>query len=277
MLLTDDGETIDEALKEVLIKASGFKNYDTLFELYYELQKTIKKIVTQKDPYGEFKREFNNICLSLEDEMKEMIDRSKDPFETGLRICLAGNSIDVMQGDLMNKDVLRRAINSALKQPLDISVVLDLKAQLNAANEILFVGDNAGEIVFDKVFINLINRLFDKKGKVRYAVRGGFTLNDATVEDAEMVGIKKIAEVITTGIDLPAAYLPLCSDKFNAIYNNADLVIAKGQGNLEALLGLDKNIFFLLKIKCQVISKILSGRYQIGEIAVIKNKKDYAF
>ncbi|MHB1346465.1 MAG: ARMT1-like domain-containing protein, partial [Candidatus Humimicrobiaceae bacterium] len=146
-----------------------------------------------------------------------------------------------------------------------------LKKNIKEANKILFVGDNAGEIVFDKVFIEIIkDTVLHDSGinKITYSVRGGPTLNDSTLDDAVMVGLDKLVKIVTTGIDLPAAYLPLCSDEFRKEYDDSDLIISKGQGNYEALFDEKKNIFFLLKLKCETFIKFFNGRHGLGEVVV---------
>lgn len=277
-LLTDDEKIINNVIHKSLLKASEFETYENLFELYYDIQKIVKENAPEKDPYKDFKKAINEICMDLEDEMKDLIYSSDNPFDAGLRICLAGNSIDVMQGyNRLDVNVLRKAIDNALIQALDDKVIKEFEEEVKNAGEILFVGDNAGEIVFDKVFIELLNKSYKKDGSIKYSVRGGYTLNDSTIDDARMVGIDRLAEVITTGVDMPASHLPLCSERFMDAYNSSGLVIAKGQGNLEALLGEDKNIFFLLKIKCNTIARILNRKNAVDDIVLVKNEKGYVF
>ncbi len=271
--LTEDDNVVNKTLSEVLLKASEFPSYKNLFELYYDIQKIVKKNIPDGDPYFEFKKDFNKICLSISNKIKEEIKNSSDWFEKSLRICLAGNSIDVMQGKKFSKNVIVESINSASFQPIDLSLVKKLKDDILKAEKILIIGDNAGEIVFDKIFIEQLNNNFNKKFKIVYSVRGGPTLNDSTIEDAKMVAMQEVAKVITTGIDMPAAHLPLCSEEFKKEYNEADLIISKGQGNLEALIEENKNIYFLLKIKCIVIARILGEKYNIDEVIIFKNKK----
>jgi uncharacterized protein with ATP-grasp and redox domains len=277
-LLTDDKEIMDDVLKKSLLVASDFKSYENPFELYHDIQNIIKKNTTDRDPYIDYKKAFNRICMELADEIKDTIKNSENPFEAGLRVCLAGNTIDVMQGNReVNKDFLRKQIERALVQNLDPVIIKEFENEIKKAKKILFVGDNAGEIVFDRVFIELLIDRCKKVSEITYVVRGSHTLNDSTMEDAVMVGMDKLVKVITTGIDMPAAHLPFCSKDFMDNYNEADLVISKGQGNLEALLGEDKNIFFLLKIKCSVVAKILNKKGSVNDIVIVKNKKDYNF
>jgi len=269
-LLTEDTELIEITAREALIKASGFADYKNHLELYRDIANIVKKNIEGKDPYREFKIEFNKICMDISQDLVDMIAKAQDWFDMALRVCLAGNSIDVMQGKKLCRQSLLDAINDAMCQKLNNENIQNFKKGLIEAEKILYVGDNAGEIVFDKIFIKFLNEKLNKKGKITYVVRGGPALNDSTIEDALMVGMDEVAAVITTGTDMPAAHLPRCSREFKKAYGQADLVISKGQGNLEALLEEKKNIFFLLKIKCPVIAKIFNGRHSVDQIVIEK-------
>jgi len=268
MQLTNNKKLIDEAIKICLIKISEFKTYDNIFDYHCSIQEVIKNIIPNGDPYKEHKKEFNKICMDFSREIKSIIDNSADKFDTSLRVCLAGNSIDVMQGKKISKEVIRNSITMALDQFPDLKNIKKLEKEIIKANKILFLGDNAGEIVFDKIFIELLNKNYDKEGKITYVVRGGVTLNDSTIKDASIVKMDEVAKVITTGIDIPFSYLPACSEGFRKAYNNSDLIISKGQGNFESLMYEDKNIFFLLKIKCYLIAKLINKNYKVDDFIV---------
>ena len=268
MELTNDEKLIDETIKICLIRASEFKTYENLFEFYRSIQEVIKTIIPNGDPYKEHKKGFNKICMDFSKEIKSIIDNSADKFDTGLRVCLAGNSIDVMQGKKISEEIIKNSITIAMNQVLNLKNIKRLEQEIIKANKILFLGDNTGEIVFDKIFIELLNKNYDKEGKITYAVRGGVTLNDSTMEDALIVKMNEVAKVITTGIDIPFSYLPVCSEEFRKAYDNSDLIISKGQGNLEALIYEDKNIFFLLKIKCSLIAKLINNNLKVDDFIV---------
>ena len=123
-----------------------------------------------------------------------------------------------------------------------------IKRVLDAAHEILYIGDNAGECVFDKILIE------EMKKPVTYAVRDAPIINDATYEDAVQAGIDSVATIISSGTDAPGAILETCSAEFKKLYHNSSFIISKGQGNYEALSIEMGPIFFLLKVKCQVIA-----------------------
>lgn len=122
---------------------------------------------------------------------------------------------------------------------------------MREAKTVLYLADNAGEIVFDRVFIEE----FCDNRKVIFAVRDKPAINDALMEDAIFCGIDKVAQVVSSGIDAPGTILKYCLDEFLKIFRQADLIISKGQGNFESLSQEKKPIFFLFMVKCPVIAK----------------------
>ncbi|MGM0365341.1 MAG: damage-control phosphatase ARMT1 family protein [Actinomycetota bacterium] len=262
-LLGVDEKTKEQMAREALQAVSGFKIGEHAFYTFNLAQEVVRRHEPKKDPYRGLKKKFNRMCLNLEDEVKEMIANSSDRFQTALRIAIAGNIIDFVKILDMDEQTVRDTIKDALSQDLNQEKIKLLKDKIREAKKILYVGDNAGEIVFDKVFIEEFNG-----SKVVFAVRGGPVMNDATMEDAREVGLADTLKVITTGTDLPGAMLNLASPQFKEEFKAADLVISKGQGNYEALSGEDKEIFFLLKVKCPVISESLGYRYQVGDIVI---------
>lgn len=262
-MATKDEKLQEQILRESIIAASEFDIDSSGFILQAKIKKVMGKILPATDPYREVKEKYNRIVLDLEDDIKKIIRDSKDPFETSLRIALAGNIIDFGPNTNLNSKILKNAIKKSLSQRLDNKKIKLLKENIDNAKRILFIGDNAGEIVLDKIFIEKL-----PKEKITYVVRGGYALNDATMQDAKMVGMTDTVRVITTGLDMPAAILPLCSKDFLVNYKRSDLIIAKGQGNYEALCEEDKNIFFLLKIKCPIVASTFKKRYKVGDIVV---------
>jgi uncharacterized protein with ATP-grasp and redox domains len=128
-----------------------------------------------------------------------------------------------------------------------------LRAALLKAEKVLYIGDNAGEIVFDKLLISEISH-----PGLTFSVRGAPAINDATMEDAEYTGMTSVTRVISSGYDAPTTILSRSGDEFRKCYEEADLIISKGQGNLEGLIGEhDSRIFFLLMVKCDVIAEYL--------------------
>ena len=207
------------------------------------------QIINISDPFSDEKEISNIIALDLYTEWKPKILSSTDPFDLALRLAIAGNIMDYGANNSFN---VHETINAVLKASLAIDHSTLLKYRIKEAKKILYLGDNAGEIVFDKLFIEILMH-----HDITYAVKGAPVLNDVTMQDAKEVGMELVAEVISNGYDAPSTVLHKCRKEFLEIYNAADLIISKGQGNFEGLMQLkDPRIFFLLMAKCDVIAEI---------------------
>ncbi|MFP4620037.1 MAG: damage-control phosphatase ARMT1 family protein [Bacteroidales bacterium] len=211
----------------------------------------IRQSLNNKDPYKEEKHQSNEQALSLYDELKEIINGSDHGFNKALRYALAGNIIDYGPSQTFD-------IHSTLKKVENSLFAIDhseeLEKRLRTADSVLYIGDNAGEIVFDKLFIETMQH-----PNVIFAVRGAPVINDATWKDAEMVGMNQVAHIIDNGYDAPSTILEMTSKEFRDAFDAADVIIAKGQGNFEGLMHQkDQRIWFLLMVKCEVIGNMLN-------------------
>jgi damage-control phosphatase, subfamily I len=216
-----------------------------------KLHKILRSYTNNPDPYKEEKKKYNDQALSMLPELEYIMQQSEDPFSTALRLAIAGNIIDFAANDNFN---LQATIDNALFTEFAIDHSARLKDKIEKAETVLYLGDNAGEIVFDKLFIRTINH-----PDLTFVVRGAPVINDATMEDAEYIGMKEIANVISNGYDAPSTVPDKSSKQFQQYFRKADLIISKGQGNLEGLMPLDDDrIFFLLMVKCDVIAEFLN-------------------
>ncbi len=219
-------------------------------EIHRELNLKFCEIARVSDPYSDEKSVSNKQALSLYKRWRMKVIESEDHFDTALRLSIAGNIMDYGPGN--NFDV-EQTIEQVMKAKFAIDDSVLLKQRIKEAKSILYLGDNAGEIVFDKLFIEMLMH-----PHLTYVVRGAAILNDVTLSDAKEVGMDMVADVITNGYDTSSTILYKCSDEFMEAYNNADLIIAKGQGNLEGLINEnDPRIFFLLMVKCDVMAENL--------------------
>ena len=214
------------------------------------LHRLIKKKANTVDLYKKEKEQYNQLMLDLENDIREVINNSENPFQTALRYALAGNIIDF--GPPESFDVMETLSSAVSKKPaIDHSEIL--YQELKKASTVLYLGDNAGEIVLDKIFISVIGH-----PNLWFATRGAPVINDVTVEDAEKTGMTKITRVISNGYDAPSTLLDHCSQEFQKLFEEADIIISKGQGNLEGLLNnRKKKIFFLLMVKCEIIGELI--------------------
>jgi uncharacterized protein with ATP-grasp and redox domains len=216
------------------------------------IHRFIHEITGVQDPYLELKNRFNKLALQMYSDLRERIETSADPLRTAVRLAIAGNVIDFGVNLVVDETKVEQTIAESLSDKLDLDVLHDFRNAIAVAANILYLGDNAGEIVFDRLLIEQM-----PYEKLTFAVRGSPILNDATMEDAQIVGLTDIVDVIDTGADVPGTILQSCSETFCRRFEESDLVIAKGQGNFETLSDLDKNIFFMLRPKCKVLAEHL--------------------
>ena len=219
----------------------------------------VKKVTKKKDPYLGIKEKSNKLALSIYDRLKKKVSRSHDKLLMAVELAIAGNIIDYGVKNSLNVDTeLKRILdeeNKAIKE--ESKAIFDyknFKRTLSNAKSILYLADNAGEAVFDRILIEEIKST-DKEKNIIYAVKEKPVINDALTEDALTCGIDKVAKVISSGSDAPGTIPSLCSKTFLSMYKKADMVISKGQGNFEALSTTKRQVFFLFMAKCPVIAK----------------------
>lgn len=206
------------------------------------------------DPYTGVKRKFNDSALALYPELRARTDSSSDPLWLASRLAIAGNIIDF---GIFTQVDLDGTINRAVNDDLFVDDYDAFRMAVNQSRRILYLCDNAGEIVFDRLFVEVLAKL----GKdVTAVVKGSPVLNDATMEDAEYTGLSRVCRVIDNGSDGIGTILPWCSPEFHAALAQSDLVISKGQGNFETLETepVAGKTAFLLQSKCEVLSRYLS-------------------
>jgi hypothetical protein len=198
------------------------------------------------DFYAAYKQASTQQALALYPRLVERVRNSADPLDTAVRLSLAGNIIDVVNPREFD---LSEVIERTLAQPYAADGLAPLRAALEDARSLLFLADNAGETVFDRVLVETL------AAPVIYAVKGGPILNDATLQEAVAAGLDRTAELVSTGADSPGTILEHCSPEFRRRYESADVIIAKGQANYETLPTDDPRLFFLLQVKCPVIAR----------------------
>ncbi|MCK5919455.1 MAG: DUF89 family protein, partial [Methylococcales bacterium] len=219
-------------------------------QMAQQIHRQVRRLSDNSDPYLPGKLEATQKALDLYPELKKRVAQSPEPLETAVRIAIAGNIIDL--GVSKHYD-LEATLERVLHQTFAINDFESFQSALaQSKSTILYLGDNAGETVFDRVLIETLDR------PVTYAVKAAPILNDATREDATSAGLDKITEIIDNGSDAPGTLLDDCSNAFRDRFEKADLIIAKGQGNYESLSGHPAPVFFLLQAKCCVIARNLS-------------------
>lgn len=221
-------------------------------ELGTEVHKELKRI-TKSDPYTLEKGRSNDATLKLVPYARSLIESADDPLYQSFKIAIAGNLIDFGTYDF-DIDEKEQELKDALLDNFTINDYKKIKEKIKKSNKILYLCDNAGEIVFDRLCIEEIKKL----GPVVTAVvKSGPIVNDATMEDARVAGLDKTCKVIESGTDTVGVNLEESSGEFLKELNGADLIIAKGQGHFETMEDMKLPIAFLLKAKCRTVADAL--------------------
>jgi uncharacterized protein with ATP-grasp and redox domains len=259
-LVTDDETIHERLLRQVLRGVNKMDLHQSPPAMGQRMHRLIRNLTGQGDPYREIKHRHNRLALELYPKARALVRDSASPLETALRLAIAGNVIDLGANALLDDSHVSEVIEKALSAPLDGDVRAFAEA-VSRARKILYLADNAGEIAFDRLLLEQM-----PVEKVTAAVRGFPVINDATIADAQAAGIPGLVEVIDNGSDAPGTILENCSPEFRRRFDQADLIIAKGQGNYETLSDVPKNIFFVLKAKCRVIAMHLGC--QVGSLVL---------
>ncbi|MFP4106160.1 MAG: damage-control phosphatase ARMT1 family protein [Phycisphaerae bacterium] len=247
-LITEDPALHEQILREVLRWTAEMDLEQSPPTVAQRLHRRLRQLTGCADPYRRIKDRFNRLALEAYPDLKTKVRQAEDPLWLAMRLAIAGNVIDLgVSGDLTEEDVLQ-SIDNVLHEPFSGDIE-EFRRHVRRANSILYLADNAGEIVLDRLLIEQL-----PVERVTLAVRGRPILNDVTRVDAETAGLTDIVTVIDNGSDAPGTLLPDCSREFRRRFEQADLIIAKGQGNFETLSDTPADIFFLLKAKCPVIA-----------------------
>ncbi|MBN1633343.1 MAG: DUF89 family protein [Ignavibacteria bacterium] len=227
------------------------------------LKKIIGKYTDVEKSFTKVKK--NNLCIAKKylKYLESIYESAGDKLETAIRISITGNTIDLAA----NPDFdIEKEINLMLSSGINVDLLDVFKEDFERANNILFISDNYEEALFDKF---LIRELLIKN--VVFAVRSNNILNDMTLEDAKSLKIDRMCRVIESESKIAGTDLEKCNKEFLDLFNNSDIVIAKGQGNLETLLNVNRRVYFLFKVKCDVISELIGYPKGMG-ILYLKKK-----
>jgi uncharacterized protein with ATP-grasp and redox domains len=245
-------EVAERALRRVLALLAEADWRQSPPALGQKLHRLIRETTGQRDPYSAIKRRLNRRAAEMRPRWSRRFQEAHPPWEAAVRLAIAGNLLDVGAKTQLREDAVENAFAEALTAPLRGTEVSALTRAVAAARSILYLADNAGEIVFDRDLLALLPR-----DRCTLVVRGAPVLNDATREDAEEAGLAGLCPIMDNGSDAPGTLLEDCSPAFRERFAAADLIIAKGQGNFESLTGMSRPIFFLLKVKCPLVAEAL--------------------
>lgn len=253
------------AVRELLLASTSLDFNASPPAVSGALQAQLREITGCDDPYMQAKRRFNLLAKELLPPLALAVSKDRDPFLAAVRLAIAGNVIDLGAKSGLTEEEVRVAASGALTQAL-YGEAEKLREAVAGAQHILYLCDNAGEIIFDRVLLEQFPR-----GRTTVVVRGRAVLNDATREDATAAGLPSLAEVIDNGSDAPGTVLSECSEAFRQRFEAADLIVAKGQGNFETLHDSGRPLYCLFRVKCPRVSAHCG--YPVGSHLVWKGPR----
>lgn len=261
-IATKDETKIRKMLDTIGDQIKSFPLSATPPEMGQIIYKTISEISGVDDPYKTAKAKHIQQANDIFPYLQEIVSNADNKLLTAIRIAIAGNIMDLgMEKSFDLKDDLEKILN----QKMAICDIQNFKKILKKAQFILYLGDNAGESVFDKILIEALEK------QVTFVVRDKPVINDVTYDDAIASGIDQVADIMSSGSDAPGTFIDRCSPEFQQTIKRADLIISKGQGNFESLSETKLPVFFLLKAKCPVIANHLG----VMEDDIILKQSDF--
>lgn len=209
-----------------------------------------KEVTGVEDIFYSLKKHYNRMALELYPRLREFVDQGENRLERAVCVAIAGNIIDLGVYREVDAESILKQVESVQWGKYDFST---FARDVKRAEIIVYLGDNAGEIVFDRVLVEEMKTLGEKE--VFFVVRSGPISNDALLEDAYEVGLDSLVHLLTTGGAETGIDFAKAPTELQEIWKRADVIISKGQGNFESLNGRKENIYFLLKAKCVPVAR----------------------
>lgn len=226
---------------------------DTSPYMVYKFNRVYKKYFGQKSSYGDLKRIYNDLVLSMENTIRKNIEKSSEPLATAFLYSRVGNYIDFGAMNEVDEDTFLSLFDNLALSNLDVSTYESFKCQCEAAKDFLLVADNCGEIVLDKLFLEQLHKKYPQMN-LNVLVRGEEALNDATMEDALYVGMDKYASIYTNGMPIAGTVYRLLPQEVKDLIDNVDVILSKGQGNYESMGNQGRHVFYSFLCKCDLFT-----------------------
>lgn len=240
-------------MKEVAAIISSCEEYASAPYLVYRINLVYKRYFGDRFSYEKEKKEFNALMLSLEEQISAKIHSEDDRekvLKNAINYARTANYIDFGVSNHVSREKLLELLDKSVQEPLDEETYFSFTGDLDNARHLVYLTDNCGEIVADKLLIKVLKERNPNLG-ITVIVRGMPVLNDATMEDAEAVGLTRLVKVIHNGNGVAGTQITLLSDEARHALGDADLIISKGQGNFETIHGCGLNIYYLFLCKCE--------------------------
>lgn len=254
-----DEDTKHNIMMKEIEFLSHYNDYASPPHIAGPMHKCVREMSGCDDPYYNIKEKDMATAAENFPVVKEYISTKDDKLLWAVKASAAGNTLDSAANP---GGSFKDSMESELDTPFGICDIEPLREKLKGAKSVLILADNSGETYFDALLLEALGDV-----KITYAVRSCPAINDATAEIAERSGIAQYARIISSGSTAPGTILDEATAEFREIFDSSDVVISKGQGNYEALGDANREIFYLFKVKCPVISRhfgVEMGKYVLN-------------
>lgn len=244
-----------EYMKKVMSILSSAEEQDCSPSLSVEIKKLYSEFWNcPAEDYTEIKKEFNQLMLNVEASVEEKIRTSADPLETALLYARIGNYIDFAALENVSQETMLKLLENENQEPLSQTEYANFQTDLSSAKTLVYLTDNCGEIVLDKLAVKILKEKYPQLN-ITVIVRGYPVVNDATMEDAEEIGLTDIVKVTGNGSNVGGTWFPGLSNEARTLLEQADVILAKGQGNFETMNDCGLNVYYLFLCKCDLFQR----------------------
>ncbi len=250
-----DMEKKTEYMKKVMALIANTEEKDCAPSLSVDIQKLYSRFWDcPMEDFTEIKREYNQLMLNMEDSLENKIRKSEDPLEKSLLYARIGNYIDFAALSNVDQATVFTLLEEKSTESLDEEEYRNFLRDLSSAKKLVYLTDNCGEVVLDKLAVKILKEKYPDLD-ITVIVRGYPVVNDATMEDAEEIGLTDLVRVIGNGSNVGGTWIPGITSEARDLLYDADLIIAKGQGNFETLNDCGLNIYYLFLCKCDLFQR----------------------
>ncbi len=242
-----------EYLKEVRRILDNRGEDDTSPYMVFLFNRVHERIFGRGADYRDIKKQYNDLVLNMEPDLRREIGAAEDPLARALIMARIGNYIDFGAMDRVDPQEFLSLFKETEMSERDLATYQSFLAACEGARTFLLVCDNCGEIVLDRLMIEQLKARFPHLS-VKAMVRGGEVLNDATVEDAKYVGLDHVAEIVSNGEPIAGTVYEMMPPEARASLDEADVILAKGQGNYESMSGRGRHVFYEFLCKCDLFT-----------------------
>ncbi len=260
----NDAEKADAYLRDVMGAILDSPKNVSAPWLTARFTKAYQKYWPGEDAYAKLKKDSNDMILELLPKIRPLVEQAEDPLAMALKFARTGNFLDF---GILTPEVAHKALWDAVEktpaEQLDPAVYAHLQEDLARAKTLLILGDNAGEIVFDTLLVEQLKKRYPTL-EILYCVRGENTLNDATRADAAYVGMDQLVPILDNGSAISGTELAYASEELKAAVDKADVILSKGSGNLESLMGCGLNVYYIFMCKCERVAQMMGLNNMTG-------------